>query len=177
MCLRNTFLKGVLHEVGELKKGKISPEVFKKNTAQSSVKLTQELEQSDLLGKDVSFLIQGSMNLQKNNDPSLPDKSIKLVKKFSTQIIKSVVNFTETKLRNPKEVISNKQKKEIAKTIKLVLPEATPEIHKQLVLLEDSLKIERNLKELKKWLTAKDGRAHPCILGGESTPHPHQHSL
>ncbi len=149
MCLRTTFLKGVLYQVDDFRKGKISPQAFKEHAAQASVKLTKELEQSDLLGKDVSFLIQGSMNLQKN-DSSLPSTSTKLVRKFSTQIIKSVVNFTETKLRNPKEVISNKQKKEIAKTIQLVLPEATPKIHKQLVRLDHSLKIERNLKELKR---------------------------
>ncbi len=172
MCLKTTFLKGVIYQVNDLRQGKTSPQQFKEHTVQTSVKLTEELQQSALLGKDVSFLIQGSMNLQKS-DPSLPITSAKLVKKFSTQIIKSVVHFTETKLRNPKEVISNKQKKEIAKAIQLVLPDANKEIKEQLVKLDDSLKIERNLKELKKWLTAKDGRAHPCILGGESMPHLH----
>ncbi len=149
MCLRTTFLKRVLYPVDDLRKGKISPQLFQEESVETQIKLTQELQQSSLLGKDVSFLIQGSMNLQKS-DPSLPETSTKLVKKFSTNIIKNVVNFTEQKLLNKKEVISNKQKKEIAKTIQLVLPNASPKIHRQLVKLNGSLKIERNLKELKR---------------------------
>lgn len=150
MCIRTAFVKGVIDPVNSFRDGKISVSKLEASVAQAPQLLTKELEQTRTLGKDVSFLLLVSSGLTNPNGKRISPQKNQQIKTIATKIVKDVVIYTGKRLLKNGQTVSNKQKKEMARTIQSLLPDADEKIRLHLVKLDGAIKIASTIHQLKK---------------------------